>query len=169
MKTGIILGSVRENRRAELVGKWILSQADDSFSIVDLKEFHLPHYNEPGSPSSGMNYIHETTKNWSNEIRKYDSFIFVTPEYNGMITGALKDAIDYLYFEWKDKPFGIVGYGGRGAKWASEGLEKLLKRFDMKYEGFVGIHKPWDSLSLNGEVHPDYIEGNIQELLDKLN
>jgi NAD(P)H-dependent FMN reductase len=28
----------------------------------------------------------------------------VTPEYNGSIPGALKDAIDFLYAEWTARP-----------------------------------------------------------------
>ncbi|CAG8132377.1 unnamed protein product [Penicillium salamii] len=42
---------------------------------------------------------------------QYDTFIFVTPEYHRSIQVSLKNALDYLYFEWKGKPAGIVLYG----------------------------------------------------------
>ena len=76
--------------------------------------------------------------------------------------------MDYLYHEWVGKPFGIVGYGGRGAKWASGHLSTLLKRFDMPDAGFVGIHKPNQSLLEDGSIDPEFIEGNLNELLDNL-
>jgi NAD(P)H-dependent FMN reductase len=39
---------------------------------------------------------------------------FVTPAYNHATSGALKNAIDYLYSEWNNKAAGFVGYGGAG-------------------------------------------------------
>ena len=167
---GVIIGSVREGRVGIKVAKWIMEKAKDeenNYNIIDLMDFNLPHYNEPFGPRSGKEYKYEATRNWSNEIKKYDGFIFVTTEYNGYITGALKDAIDFLYFEWKEKPFGIVGYGGQGAKWASEGLSLLLKRFDMTDMGSVHIHKPWDSVDKDNNIMKDYIEGDILELFTK--
>jgi NAD(P)H-dependent FMN reductase len=41
------------------------------------------------------------TKRWSAKIDSFDAFIFVTPKYNHGITGALKNAIDFLYREWQ--------------------------------------------------------------------
>ena len=41
--------------------------------------------------------------------------MFVTPEYNYGYPAAIKNAIDYLHQEWKDKPAGFVSYGGIAA------------------------------------------------------
>lgn len=38
--------------------------------------------------------------------------MFVTPEYNHSTSGALKNALDYLYYEWGNKAAGFVSYGG---------------------------------------------------------
>jgi NAD(P)H-dependent FMN reductase len=35
----------------------------------------------------------------------------VTPEYNHSTSGALKNAIDFLYQEWNNKAVGFVSYG----------------------------------------------------------
>ena len=51
----------------------------NNYNIIDLMDFNLPHYNEPFGPRSGKEYKYEATRNWSNEIKKYDGFIFVTP------------------------------------------------------------------------------------------
>jgi NAD(P)H-dependent FMN reductase len=44
-----------------------------------------------------------------------DAFVFITPEYNHGYPAALKNAIDYLHWEWSDKPVGFVSYGGVAA------------------------------------------------------
>jgi len=168
MKVAIIVASVRDNRKGIHIAKWVHKQAqsyDAIFELVDLKTMHLPHFNEPKSPSVAKTYRYTTTRKWSELINSFDGYIFVTPEYNGFFPGSLKDAIDLLYHEWEEKPFGIVGYGGRGAKWASDHLTTLLDRFRMKKVGFVGIHKPDKAYPDNIEMNPDYIEGNLADLL----
>ena len=57
-------------------------------------------------------YTHQHTKDWSAKIASFDAYVFVTPEYNHGTSGALKNAIDYLYKEWVNKAAGFVGYGG---------------------------------------------------------
>ena len=39
----------------------------------------------------------------------------MTPEYNYSFNAATKNAIDYLFSEWANKPAGIVSYGGVAA------------------------------------------------------
>jgi len=39
--------------------------------------------------------------------------IFVTPEYNAGIPGGLKNALNYIYNEWLNKPAPIISYGVR--------------------------------------------------------
>ena len=56
----------------------------------------------------------------------FDAYVFVTPEYNHSIPGALKNAIDFLYKEWNNKSAGFVGYGGVGAVRAIEHLRLVM-------------------------------------------
>ncbi|OCT13659.1 NADPH-dependent FMN reductase [Paenibacillus pectinilyticus] len=130
LKIGIILGSTRPGRRGEVIAQWIHEVAskrtDAEFEIVDLADFNLPLYDEPNPPML-MKYTKEHTKAWSQAINAYDGYIFVTPEYNHAITGALKNAIDFLFNEWKDKAAGIVSYGGgAGGTRAAENLRLIL-------------------------------------------
>ena len=53
------------------------------------------------------------------------SLIFVTPEYNRSIPGALKNALDQAYVEWNRKAFGIVSYGSVGGTRAAEHLRTI--------------------------------------------
>ena len=55
-RIGIILGSTRPNRNGEQVARWVLdiaSQRDDAeFELVDLRDYPLPHLDEPMPPWS---------------------------------------------------------------------------------------------------------------------
>jgi NAD(P)H-dependent FMN reductase len=113
-RIGIVLGSTRPGRRAADVGRWVYDIAarrdDAEFAIVDIAEFALPHLDEPLPPSLGS-YAHDHTQEWSQVVDSYDGFVFVTPEYNHSTSGALKNAIDFLYREWNNKSAGFVSYG----------------------------------------------------------
>lgn len=50
----------------------------------------------------------------------------VTPEYNHATSGALKNAIDFLFAEWNNKAVGFVGYGSVGGARAIESLRLVV-------------------------------------------
>ena len=122
---GIILGSTRPNRNGEQVAKWVLDIAsrrnDAAFELVDLRDYPLPHLDEPLPPSLGQ-YKNDHTKQWAEKIASFDGFVIVTPEYNHSTSGVLKNAIDYLYAEWNNKAVGFVSYGTAGGARAAEHL-----------------------------------------------
>jgi NAD(P)H-dependent FMN reductase len=129
LKIGIILGSTRPGRNGEAVANWVYKTAqkrnDAEFELVDLADFHLPLLDEPVPPSLGQ-YSKPHTKNWAAKIASFDGFVFVTPEYNHATSGALKNAIDFLYAEWNNKAAGFVGYGGAGGVRAVENLRLVM-------------------------------------------
>ena len=55
-RIGIILGSTRPNRVGEQVATWVFDVAsrryDAEFELVDLRDYPLPHLDEPLPPSS---------------------------------------------------------------------------------------------------------------------
>lgn len=128
IKIGIILGSTRPNRNGEQVANWvyeIASQRDDAeFELIDLRDYPLPHLDEPMSASFGQ-YQHEHTQVWAEKIASFDGFVMVTPEYNHSTSGVLKNAIDFLYKEWNNKAVGFVSYGGVGGARAAEHLRLI--------------------------------------------
>jgi NAD(P)H-dependent FMN reductase len=92
---------------------------------VDIKDFNLPLLDEPVSPIMGQS-THQHTKTWSAKIESFDAYVFVTPEYNHGTSGALKNAIDFLYHEWVNKAAGFVSYGGAGGARAVEQLRLVM-------------------------------------------
>jgi NAD(P)H-dependent FMN reductase len=92
---------------------------------VDIKDFDLPLLDEPMPPSRGQ-YTQPHTRAWAAMIAPFDAYVFVTPEYNHGPSGALKNAIDYLYREWNNKAAGFVGYGSAGGTRAVEQLRLVM-------------------------------------------
>jgi NAD(P)H-dependent FMN reductase len=127
-KIGIILGSTRPGRNGEAVAKWVLDVAskrtDAEFELVDLLDYDLPHLDEAVPPSMGQ-YTKPHTIEWAKKIASLDGFIMVTPEYNHSTSGALKNAIDFLFAEWNNKAVGFVSYGGLGGARAVEHLRLI--------------------------------------------
>jgi NAD(P)H-dependent FMN reductase len=71
-------------------------------------------------------YSKPHTKTWAAKIGSFDGYIFVAPEYNHGISGALKNAIDFLFREWNDKAAGFVSYGSVGGARAVEQLRLVM-------------------------------------------
>lgn len=118
-------GSTPPARHNEAVARWVYGLAkerrDAEFELVDIADHDLPLLDEPVPPSLGR-YTHQHTKKWAETIDSFDAYVFVTPEYNHSTSGALKNAVDYLYREWNNKPAGFVSYGSAGGARAVEHL-----------------------------------------------
>jgi len=129
LRVGIILGSTRPGRLGEPVAKWVhgiaTARGDADYELVDIKDFNLPLLDEPVPPSRGQ-YSQPHTKAWAAKIATFDAFVFVTPEYNHATSGALKNAIDFLYHEWNNKAAGFVSYGGAMGARAVENLRLIV-------------------------------------------
>jgi NAD(P)H-dependent FMN reductase len=128
LKIAIILGSTRPGRNGEAVARWVneiaQKRSDAEFELVDIADFNLPLLDEPMPPSMGQ-YTKPHTIAWAKKIGSFDGFVFVTPEYNHATSGALKNALDFLFNEWKNKAAGFVGYGGNGGSRAIENLRLI--------------------------------------------
>ncbi|MDP3620206.1 MAG: NAD(P)H-dependent oxidoreductase [Ramlibacter sp.] len=129
IRIAIILGSTRPGRNGEAVAKWVHEQAgkrtDAQYELVDLLDFNLPLLDEPVPPAMHK-YSKPHTIRWAEKIASFDGFVFVTPEYNHSTSGALKNAIDFIYKEWNNKAAGFVSYGSAGGTRAVEHLRLIM-------------------------------------------
>lgn len=131
----IIIGSTRPGRIGLPIAQWLMAltqgRKDASYELVDLAEFALPVMNEPRHPRLAQ-YEHDHTKRWSENVKRADGFVLVTPEYNHSFPASLKNALDYLHNEWRLKPAGFVSYGGIAAGIRSvQHLKTVLEAFQM--------------------------------------
>jgi len=134
MKIQIILGSTRPGRAGEQVAQWATKSLQDfdgaEFELVDIADFNLPLLDEPMPPMSGQ-YTKDHTKKWSAKIAEADGYLFVTPEYNHSIPGALKNAVDFLNHEWRNKAIGFISYGAAGGSRAVEQWRQIAGELHM--------------------------------------
>jgi NAD(P)H-dependent FMN reductase len=171
-RIGIILGSTRPNRNGEQVAKWVYdvaSRRDDAeFELIDLRDYPLPHLDEPLPPTMGQ-YQNEHTRQWADKIASFDGFVFVTPEYNHSTSGVLKNAIDYLYAEWNNKAAGIVSYGGVGGARAAEHLRLIageLQMADVRQQVALSLLTEFENFSV---FKPGaYNQAALETLLDQV-
>lgn len=136
-KIYIIVGSTRPGRVGRTIADWfyeqtqIVNSENVKFEIVDLADWNLPLFDEPIIPrfSPGQN---EHSKKWTAKIADADGYIIVTPEYNHSIPASLKNALDYVYEEWRQKPVAFVTYGWHGSEMAIKHLTDITNLLEMR-------------------------------------
>lgn len=129
----IVISSVREGRIADK----ILTQVENAFAgkdvkldVADFKKSPLPFYDMSVPPSAeGYEPTYPEVKAWQKQVKHADVVVFLTSENNYSYTAALKNAIDWLYMEWTDKPIAFVGYGWSGGSKAITELKNLMTGF----------------------------------------
>src|SRR6478672_3516827 len=121
----IIVGSTRPVSRGPAIASWVADTASrtgafDRVDVLDLAEVNLPFLDEPHHPKLGR-YTKPHTLAWAREIDTADALVIITPEYNSGFPAPLKNAIDFLHAEWKNKALGVVTYGGGASGGARAG------------------------------------------------
>lgn len=93
----------------------------------------------------------------------------MTPEYNHSTSGALKNAIDYLYAEWHNKACGFVAYGGTGGTRGVEHLRLVMSNLlvaDVTAQVALSLHADFE----NGSVFrpQPYHKDGLHDMLDQV-
>lgn len=166
LKIGIIVGSTREGRVSPQVAAWVKELADQrgdaEYTIIDIADYKLPLLGEAGADASGA-------AAWSEAIAAQDGFVFVVQEYNHSITGALKNALDYLREEWNNKAAGIVSYGSVGGARAAEHLRGILGELliaDVRVHPALSLFNDFENFT---EFKPQSVQADsVNEMLDQL-
>ena len=166
-RIAVIIGSTRDTRFADKPAAWIFDlarqRADWEVELLDLRDFHLPLFNERSSnlwaPSQDPNAVA-----WQKKLATFDGFIFVTPEYNRSIPASLKNALDQAYREWIHKPAAVLGYGSTGGARAVEHLRTIAIELQM-VPVRAGVHIMGADLM---KVHPMGANGPISEIEDHI-
>lgn len=171
-RIAIILGSTRPGRNGEAVARWVVDiasrRSDAAYELVDIADDHLPHLDEAAPPSMGLD-TQPHTKAWAETLASFDGYVFVTPEYNHSTSGALKNAIDFLYAEWNDKAAGFISYGVDGGLRAVEQLRLVMSELRVAtVRSQVALSFPHDYQDWS-ELAPGEQQGErLTEMLDEL-
>ena len=89
-------GSLREHSYSKRVVKTAMRGAEDAgaeVTYVDLRDYPMPIYNEDDHKQNGFD---ANALKLQKLFGESDGFLIASPEYNGSLTGALKNAIDWV-------------------------------------------------------------------------
>ncbi len=130
MHISILSSSTRLNRQSHRVAlalqQFIALSANHTAEVLDLATYQFPMLEEvlhkhPNPP--------EGLSDFAERIRHSDAHLFVSPEYNGSYTAALKNAVDYLKDqEFSRKVVGVVSVtsGPLGGIRAALSMQQLV-------------------------------------------
>ena len=143
-KVGIVVGSLRKaslNRKLALA---LIAMAPPALALKIVEIGALPLYNQDEDAQMPAPWAE-----FREQIAACDAVLFVTPEYNRSVPGALKNAIDvgsrpYGKSAWAGKPAAIVSVspGAAGAFGANHHLRQSLVFLNMpamqQPEAYIG-------------------------------
>lgn len=132
-RVAVLVGSLRKDSFTRRVAQALqqLQPASLHLEIVEIRD--LPLYNQDVEASPPAPWVA-----FRDSVRASDAVLFLTPEYNRSIPGALKNAIDvgsrpYGKSAWSGKPCGVVSTspGALGGFGANHHLRQCLVFLDM--------------------------------------
>jgi NAD(P)H-dependent FMN reductase len=108
MKIEIISGSPREKSLTRRVALYLKKQlesiTDHEIGLIDVKDWDLPLVQ---SVFTSVGNTPEEFKPLAKRMFAADAFIFVSPEYNGSYSPAMKNLVDHFPKQYH-KPIGVV-------------------------------------------------------------
>lgn len=163
-KLKIIIGSVRNQRFGDKPAHWMLEQSkqfpDFNTEVLDLLDYPMPFFAEAVTPSSIKEpYTNEAVQRFTKKIEEADAFILVTSEYNHGYPASLKNALDYVYQGWNNKPVAMVAYGNAGGARAVEQLRQVVIELQMApIRQAVHIVAPWNLVDAQNTLKPGALD-----------
>lgn len=128
-RVGVIVGSLRKGAHTRMLARALPELTPPSLQLVDIAIGDLPLYNydlETKTPPPAW-----TT--FRTAVKASDAILFITPEYNRSMPGALKNALDVGSRPWGDsawagKPAGVISLtpGALGAMAANHHVRQVL-------------------------------------------
>lgn len=88
-------GSLREHSFSKRIVKTATKGAENAgaeITYIDLRDFPMPIYNADDHEKNGFD---ENALKFQKLLNDHDGFLIASPEYNGSLSGALKNAIDW--------------------------------------------------------------------------
>lgn len=149
----VLVGSLRKESFSRKTANALIELAPTSLKPKIVEIGNLPLYNQDLDTATPP----EQWTQFRDQVRPVQGVLFVTPEYNRSVPGALKNAIDvgsrpYGRSVWDKKPAAIVSVspGALGAFGANHHLRQSLVFLDMppmqQLEAYVGgIDKMFDA------------------------
>lgn len=159
MKIGLLVGSLRKgsyNKKIAEIAKKVINEGNEA-EIIDIS--YLPFYNQDDDGSKPR----EEYTRIRDELKKYDGYIFFTPEYNRSLTPTLKNVIDIGSRDpngnlWDGKVAAVFS-AAMGPSGGMKGNFALRENF--VYVNLITMNQPEVYISAVHKLFDD--EGNLVE------
>jgi chromate reductase len=116
----IFVGSLRKESLNRKLANALIKMAPPSLKMEIVEIGHLPLFNQDFEAD-----LPQVVRDFKQRVQAADAVLFITPEYNRSVPGALKNALDvgsrpYGQSAWSGKPGAVIsvspgGIGGFGA------------------------------------------------------
>jgi NAD(P)H-dependent FMN reductase len=134
IRIAVIAGTTREERFSAIVAEWALSRLAAQgarFEELDLLEHDLPFFDGPAPAEQPRRYPNNAVARFGRAIDACDGFVLLSADYNHGYPAPLKNAMDWLFAEWRHKPVAFIGWGYVGGAISVEQLRQVAVGFDM--------------------------------------
>lgn len=115
-KVMILVGSGTQESRSLSLASTIaksLSGRSVDVEVVDLLKLNLPQYDATTEAEKSWD---AKTKQFLDESRDADGFVWVTPVYHNSYSSNLKTALDWQHFQLTNKVVGLASHAGRSTQ-----------------------------------------------------
>jgi chromate reductase len=175
-KVGYFVGSLSSTSINRELSKVLIRLAPDDLDFTEIPIRNLPLY----SPDYDANYPPEAVA-LKEAIKASQAILFVTPEYNRSLPGALKNAIDWASRPWGQNAFDHVptamigaSVGQIGTALAQQSLRAVMSfcnaRLMTAPEAYITFNHEW--FPGEGEILDrstrEYLEGFLGEFRDHI-
>jgi chromate reductase len=168
----VLVGSLRKGAYSRMIAHALIALAPPELALEIVEIGQLPLYNQDFDDAQTP--LPEWTA-FRELVRAKDAVLFVTPEYNRSVPGALKNAIDVGsrppgHSAWQGKPGAVVSsstgaYGGFGANHALRQSMVFLNVPMMQMpEAFLG--RIAESFDADGHLINDKTRALLQKFID---
>ena len=170
-KVGYLVGSLAKGSINRLLAKALTRLAPPGLELVEIPIKDLPLY----SYDYDADYP-PVASAFKKAIAEVDGVLFVTPEYNRSIPGALKNAIDWASRPWGKnsfarKPSGIIGTspGAIGTAVAQQQLRGMLCFCNSPLMNTLEAYIQFTPGLINddGEVNDETTEQFLRDFMDQ--
>jgi len=167
---GVFVGSLRKESFNRKTAKALIALAPASLTLEIVEIGNLPLFNQDDEKNPAPASV-----TFKDRVRKAQAVLFVTPEYNRSVPGALKNAIDiasrpYGDSAWNGKPGGVVSVspGAIGAFGANHHLRQSMVFLNVPMmpqpEAYVGgAAKLFDA---SGALTDDSVRDFLRKYMD---
>ncbi|MCU1675650.1 MAG: phosphodiesterase [Frankiales bacterium] len=170
-RIGYFVGSLSSTSINRELAKALLRVAPEDLEFTEIPIADLPLY----SPDYDAHYP-DVAVALKDSIRQSDGVLFVTPEYNRSIPGALKNAIDWASRPWGENAFhhipaGVIGASGGqlGTALAQQSLRGVLSFCNARQmtapEAYIKFSR--EVFPGNGEVTDESMAGFLTNYMEE--